>query len=364
MSQSMTGTTAASRGAVRLSAAIMTHPSRLARAVALRDRHPQLDLRVLVDPEPDGPPSALRSARLAWAAVDGSATHHLVLQDDAVLGTDCPGRLAALLSRRPDDAVCLFTEWGSATSFAVRLAALSGAGLAEVVDHYAPTVAAVLPAGLARDFGAQPLGDVPQDDVALRTFLLRRGVSAYVPVPNLVDHDPGVSLTGNDFMGARRAACLADPPGTDVDTAVRPQTLPFFSWIEGRALCNVREDPAGAAWRRELPQWFFTRHGIDMAAAVAAGKDAVRPLARGAVPPVLLFGLWMTAYCLGVEAARLVGAERVEAALSGPVAAAALHTMPWGTLRRFVGADDLVLGGPALRDLLDDGVRHGIGGGR
>jgi hypothetical protein len=336
---------------VRLSAAVMTHPSRVDRAIALRDRHPELGLRVVVDPEPAGPPSALRTARLAWAAADPAATHHLVLQDDAVLCPDFADRLAAAVAARPGDALCLFTEWGSATSFAVRLAALAGAGFAEVVDHYAPTVAAVLPVESALDFGAQPLGDVPQDDVALRTFLLRRGIPAYLPV----------SLTGNDFMGARRAACFTEAVGTDQGIAVRPEALPFFSWIEGRALCNVREDAAGAGWRRELPQWFFARHGTDMAVAVAAGKDAVRPLAAGRIPPVLLFGLWVTAFGLGAEAARLAGRGAVDRALDGPVAAAALHTMPWGTLRRFSTEADLVVAGPALRDLLRDGVRSGSG---
>jgi hypothetical protein len=197
--------------------------------------------------------------------------------------------------------------------------------------------------------------------VALRSFLLERDVPAWVPVPNLVDHDPGVSLTGNDFMGARRAACFTAAPSGGA-RAIRPETLPFFSWIEGRALCNVREDAAGAGWRRELPQWYFDTYGLDLAAAVAAGKTAVRPHAAGVVPPVLLFGLWMTAYALGAEAARICGAPAVERALAGPVAAAALHTMPWGTLRRFVTEDDLVLAAPALRDVQVDGVRHGIGG--
>jgi hypothetical protein len=345
--------------AVRLSAVIMTHPSRVDRAAGLRDRHPELDLRVVVDPDPDGPASALRTARVAWAAAGADATHHLVLQDDAVL---CPGfadRVVAAVAARPDAALCLFTEWGSATSFAVRLAALAGGAWAEAVDHYTPTVAAVLPAGLARDFADAPAA-VPQDDVALRTFLLRRGVDAYLPTPNLVDHDPGISLTGNDFMGERRAACFVETPALDPAVTVRPEALPFFSWIEGRALCNVREDAAGAAWRRELPQWFFARHGIDMAATVAAGRDAVRPLAAGtAISPVLLFGLWVTAFGLGVEAARLVGAERVVSALAGPAAVEALRTMPWGTLRRFAAAADLAAAAPAMQDLLTSGVHRG-----
>ncbi|GAA0802213.1 hypothetical protein [Spirilliplanes yamanashiensis] len=338
---------------VKLSAAIMTHPARLDRARALRDRHPEHRFRIVVDPHPEQGPSALRTARLAWAAADPCATHHMVVQDDAVLGD--PDSIEAAVRQRPTDALSLFTEWGSATSFAVRLAALAGVPWAETVDHYTPTVAAVLPAAVARGFAEYP-ATVPQDDVALRTYLLREGVSGYVPVPGLADHDPGVSLTGNDVMGARRAAChLPGAAGPDGRTAFSPAVLPFFSWVEGRALCNVREDPAGAAWRRELPAWYFAHRGLDAAEVAERGKAAVRPHAGGPVAPILLYGLWVTACQFGVELAR-IGVTPDPAA---PAAREALRTLPWGVLRRFAPDADLRAAEPAVRDLLLDGLRYG-----
>jgi hypothetical protein len=43
------------RSGIRLSTAIMTHPSRLARAEQLRCAYPELGVRVVQDPDPTGP---------------------------------------------------------------------------------------------------------------------------------------------------------------------------------------------------------------------------------------------------------------------------------------------------------------------
>jgi hypothetical protein len=339
--------------AVRLSAVVMTHPSRLTRATALCARHPDLGLRVVVDPDPGAGPSALRTARLAWAAADPTATHHLVVQDDAILVPDAAARIGAAVAQRPGDAISLFTEWGSVTASTVRLAALTGAAWAEVTEHYTPTVAAVLPVALAHGFAAFGT-DAPQDDVALRAYLLGEGVAQFVPVPNLADHDPGVSLTGNDVMGARRSVCFLPDAAPVGGGTVRPDVLPYFSWFEGRALCYVRADPAGAGWRRELPAWFFAHHGIDAATVTAAGRDRVRRDAAGPVPPIMLFGLWLTACQLGVSA----GAAADPAT---PVAAEALRTLPWGGLRRFCTTEQVTAAEPVLAALVADGVTFGRG---
>ncbi len=49
--------------------------------------------------EPDGAPTPLRSARLAWEAAYPGATHHLVLQDDAVPCADFRSRLTCEVLR-------------------------------------------------------------------------------------------------------------------------------------------------------------------------------------------------------------------------------------------------------------------------
>src|SRR5262245_51611110 len=148
-----------------LSAVVMTHPRRIAAAEALRQRHPELDLGIIVDPDPGGAPDALRTARLAWAAAGEHATHHLVIQADMLLVDGFAKQLHAAIEAMPDGLLCLFSEWGSRTSHAVRLAAIAGASWVPVLDPYIPTAAHVLPAKLSRLLAEYP-GEGP-DDVML-----------------------------------------------------------------------------------------------------------------------------------------------------------------------------------------------------
>jgi hypothetical protein len=39
--------------------------------------------------------------------------------------------------------------------------------------------------------------DVPQDDVRISNFLMRRKIPVYYPLPSLVDHRTGKSLVGD-----------------------------------------------------------------------------------------------------------------------------------------------------------------------
>ncbi|WP_218922737.1 hypothetical protein [Streptomyces vietnamensis] len=107
-----------------LSSAVMTHPVRLAQAKELVARL-GLD-HLVVDPDPDGPPSALRTALLAWAAADPGAGHHLVVQDDV----DAPAELLEIVARAaarfPDEALVHYTNRHARNGAAARLAALDG----------------------------------------------------------------------------------------------------------------------------------------------------------------------------------------------------------------------------------------------
>jgi hypothetical protein len=256
---------------VRISAVIMAHPSRASRARRLRDQHPELGFGIVTDPDPGGTPSALRTARVAWGAADDGCTHHLVVQDDAVLSAGFAGAVRAAAAARPDDALCLFTEWGSATSFVVRLAALAGYAWAEIMEHYAPAVAAVLPTPVARAFATDHTADGPQDDV----------------------------------MGARRSACFGATPGELTGPVLEPSLVPYFSWTEGHPFCSVRQDMAGRSWRRESPRWFLGQHGLASEPVIRLGQTAISPLMGCGIPPIQLFGLWTTAFGLGLQAATL-----------------------------------------------------------
>lgn len=300
----------------------MAHPRRLGAARALREAHPELDLRIVTDPDPGGPPGALRTARLAWASVGDRATHHLVVQDDMVLAGSFAERVTRAIAEMPDHLLCLFTEWGSRTSHAVRLATGDGSSWVPVLDPYIPTAATVFPAEVARKLAEYEGHDVP-DDVLLLRFAREHGLTPLVCVPNLAEHARSESLVGNDvLMGPRRSALFGvGESGAKVwQGCVAPHLLIFG----GRSVCHVR-DAADGVWREvrthdhlglsvgRVLDWF----GETVARVDPSGRM------RGVVAEPTLLQFWLTALAYGAVA-------------PGPLSDAAWETFAPGTLRRFV----------------------------
>ena len=346
------------RGAIRLSTAVMTHPGRLTAARRLCAELAELRPVIALDTDPGRPDSVARNAQRAWAAADADATHHLVLQDDV---TPCPGFAPGLLdavARRTGDALSLFTEWGSATSYAVRLAALAGRRWAPVIDPYVPTVGLVLPGSAARAFAACGASLAPQDDVGMGLLLAELGVSAHVAVPNPLEHLGMQSLVGNDFMGERRAA-LSGPwaPGpppafphaapataTAADAAAEATDLgcdiPYLDTETGRPMAALYDDthrgftPApftAFADRAGVAAHEITRLGEPGRAAVARLRAA--GLSGGA--QYVVGGLRCVAFGLGFQAARHGGDPESAA---DP---AALRTAPQGALRWVLTSEEI-----------------------
>ncbi|MFJ2648061.1 hypothetical protein ACIO1C_15155 [Streptomyces sp. NPDC087420] len=360
---------------IRLSAAVMSHPKRADAAHALAARFPELNVRVALDPEPDGPPSSLRSARLAWAAVDPEATHHLVLQDDALPTEDFLERLHALIEAHPDAALSLFTEWGSRTSYALRIAAMHGCDLTPVVDDYIPCVALVLPRELAEGFEEYVLAKAAEgepDDVALLNYLTDRGIRTLMPVANLVDHDNAVSLVGNNVHGARTAACLM--PANPVDPGSAPTThsvltglgtVPYYDfWGQYSDACVP--DPSTVDGRmRSSARAFLLKQGVTQDELVTELRDSLarrpeREFLTDRVSEVVLTEVWIVSYLLGFLAAELEGQRGASLDLTGPVATAALATLGPGAIRRVVPSRWLPAVGAVLTPLLLDAVRAGM----
>ncbi|WP_217170993.1 hypothetical protein [Streptomyces sp. AC512_CC834] len=361
------------RSDVRLSAVIMAHPRRRAAAEALSAEHPALAARVVTDPDPQGPPSALRTARLAWRSVAPGATHHLVLQDDAVLSPGFADTVRALTAARPRDSVSLFTEWGSRTANAVRAAALLGHAWAPVVDDYLPSVALVLPAPLALGFdeyAAAKAGPDATDDVTLLDHL--RDVDKVVPVAGPVDHANPPSLVGNDVMGPRSAACPAldgdprdarDPREDPTPTgSVLPamRAVPYFCWWEQLAVVYLRDPASPDGWRRVPAEEALLERGIERERVVASLRGALealphRDFVHDRVSDVLLAELWTAAYALGVVTHDLGGPPD----LGRPAARTALSTLAPGALRRVVPVPRLAAVGEALYPLVAEAVLDG-----
>lgn len=297
-------------GVTRVSCAIMAHPRRKAEAVRLAASLPGLDPVVVLDPEPNGPPTSLRTAAAAWSAVPDWASHHLVLQDDAV---PCAGFVVALdhiLLRHADLPLSLFTEWGSGTATMVRWAALAGGGLVRCVDQYVPTVGLVLPAPLARGLGefarAWPDRELP-DDIAVARFLEEQRVAPYATAPNLAEHEGDMSLVGNaGLMGVRRSPCLrlaGDPPARSGILAA-PSLVPLISAPKGRAVAacwdTVTQTHAGyTALREELERagipHLATVEAVDVWLSSAVGERLEAALGYG-----FLHETWSVAVALGV----------------------------------------------------------------
>ncbi|NBE83256.1 hypothetical protein [Micromonospora rubida] len=348
----------------RLSACVMAHPARQAAAQRLAMALSDLDAGMVTDPDPGRPGGPLRTSRMAWSRVAPGATHHLVVQDDSVLTPDFVRHALAGTRALPGHALGLFTEWGSFTSYALRVAALVGVDWVEVVDGYMPAQALILPADVAREFdryaARATAGDEP-DDEALLGFLRSTGVPMVVSVSNPVQHGDEVSIAGNGWHGLRKAACWpADPVAPGGTVLDRIALVPFFSWFTGDAICRFRDQPASDDWQQVPAIELLRAHGL--------GDDDVRRLiANGcprrpgdaAVPAHLTQSLVTAAVAVGLLAGEC-GAPADGARTKEPVAAAALATLAPGGLRNFVDGHALPAVSEQLASVVDTAAQLGL----
>ncbi|MFC9992734.1 hypothetical protein ACFXKV_05095 [Streptomyces globisporus] len=358
---------------IALSAAVMAHPRRRKAAYALRDAHPDLGLRVILDPDPEGPPATIRTARQAWGAVEEGATHHLVVQDDVEL---CDGFAAAVtqaIASKPTSPLVLFTSWGSRTAQVVRLAALTGESWAPVVDRFVPPVALVLSASEARDFAryAETLDLTVTDGKALTTFLTARGADAYVSVPNLVEHDSEDSLMGHHIiMGTRRSALFS--AGAD---ATRPMnssvasvtTVPHLDGLSGQTVIHPCSTTSSEAVpppaHNVLGQAGMTGPEItDLFLSDLRRSPSAGPSDSGFGHP-FLFQLWLAMFAVGAQLPSALGDSSpgaLETALEHPLSSLGLSTFPSGVLCRILPDQLLAKSAEQLLPLCVGGIRSGF----
>jgi len=320
----------------------MSHPRRRETAERLIAGAGSLPLRLVLDPEPDGPPTSLRTAVRAWSSVADDSTHHLVLQDDAIPAPAFFDRIQDLVEAAPDAAIALFTSWGSRNGAAVRLGALRGAPWVRATGEYTPTVALVLPADVARGYAgyAAGYGEGWSDDVTMLRYLRSRGVPCYLSVPNLVEHDDVPSVASNDTHGLRRAACYTGEPveagGEAGKGLLEPSVVPFYKY--GTALCTVRtgEDD----WMTYDAERYSRRLGFD----TAGFRSRMRLDGDyGPVRRVALEALGLTAGLIGF----------LHGEPGSPLAERAMGTLAAGAL----SAEFDVTAVPRLRRRLDELVR-------
>ncbi|GLF92692.1 hypothetical protein [Streptomyces yaizuensis] len=291
----------------RISGAVMTHPRRLPAAEALARSGPPGALRVVMDPDPGGKPSVLRTALAAWSSIEEGATHQLVVQDDMILSDSFFERVGAAVAARPDAALALFALWDSRNGAAVRLGAMAGARWVRAVGEYFPCVAIVLPREVAAGFveyGRKRL-DAWADDILMRQYLLTRGIPSYVSVPSLTEHDDRGSISGNAFRGPRRSVCfLPDDPGTDERKSLEDiRVVPFFK--HGVAQCAVRvQGPGPERWLHLESEEYLAGLGIQADRYKSANSVLTEVPDEKAAR-----GTWLTAFTMGFVHRTTLGSD-------------------------------------------------------
>ncbi|MGI5401451.1 hypothetical protein ACQEVG_18805 [Streptomyces sp. CA-135486] len=358
---------------IRVSTVVMAHPDRRHQAEQLRRRHPELDIQIVLDPEPEGKPATLRTAKLAWSAVREDATHQLVLQEDVQL---CNGFAAAMhqaLQVAPEGAIAFFANWVMSTSQAVRLAAFTGASWTPVVDSWAPTQALIIPAPLARQFAgfAERYSADKPDNRAMAEFLTEHGLTTYVSVPNLVEHRPAQSLLLNDlFYGIRNSTVF--PLGQDLgaetftSTVATPPAVAHLGLGDFESLCHY--EPLGRVERSTmninevlLPAGMST---LELEEAFVSDLDYHPEALKPGFGPSMLFQFWLTMFVQGIVARGMlepVGPKAFDKRLdASPWARIALGTFAAGALRKTCPRDKIHDTAAQLTPLCITGMRTGF----
>jgi hypothetical protein len=165
------------------------------------------------DPDPSGPPNALRTfTRLCRSAPTDEAV--LVLQEDAILCRGFGRAVEAAYEAAGPACLALYVGKLYRQVAILRQLACQGRTLGDLGwREYVPLVACVLPAGLPRAFAewaplAMPAG-WRHDDEALGAYTRSNGVEVLCTIPCLVQHDNDQpSIAGHRHHGARRAWCF------------------------------------------------------------------------------------------------------------------------------------------------------------
>lgn len=193
---------------------VAAHPSR-ARVAARRLRGLAIvDYEMVVDPDPAGPPSAIRTYAAALAIVPRDRPV-LILQDDAIPHRDVVHHADMIVRKHPDALVALYVGSAHAGGHTIRHDASRGRRFAALpLRHFVPTVALIWPAGAPAAFlawvAANPRRDDRyQDDETVKEWRCAsrpRPIAAYASIPSLVRHDNTLpSLLNHGHHGPRDA---------------------------------------------------------------------------------------------------------------------------------------------------------------
>lgn len=234
-----------------LSVAVMARSGRQAGARALAAQLTDVPVRIVSGRSVgEGDPiTPSRVAKVAWQPWTRTASHHLVVQDDVVLHPEFLRQVKDAVAARPDAVLSFFTEWGSYTSHALRVAAFSGRPWVAQPDDYLSTIAMAMPAGIARAFAESIDSQSPApDDETVFDFVRAHQLPHFASNPNLVQ--------------------LAGPGDASRATAFLPELVAPARWWTGEPLTELQAIPA-IDWQAGEP--------VSFEAGANGGPWTVRP---------------------------------------------------------------------------------------
>lgn len=209
-----------------LSVSIMAHPSRSAMVAELEAKL-DYDPEVVWDEKSDRVDTGVRALR----AFSTLATHHLVLQDDAVIPFDLVEGLAKIINNpvmRKDIPLCLYA--GNVHQFAKFFRRKYEAGEFDWMQMKGLNwgVGVVVPV-----LDIEPLTNFmltrkePQYDLRISRYYESRRQPVWYPVPSLVDHREGHSLLGHGDGRHAWKFIGEDASALDFPTTARWVNLPL-----------------------------------------------------------------------------------------------------------------------------------------
>lgn len=176
---------------MKVSVTVMAHPKRTDWATDLASK---LDCGITWD----NSNNVWDTARRSWLSYDKSATHHLVIQDDALVCLDFLDAAQNAAAMAPNWPICFSAIEYKVSKQFYRRAMANGDTWYPVSGRGVSAVSLMIPTRMIGGMleGCQDI-DTEHDDVRISQYFKRRGTPVLLSVPSLVDHRKSESLVGN-----------------------------------------------------------------------------------------------------------------------------------------------------------------------
>jgi hypothetical protein len=307
--------------------------------------------------------------------VEPGATHHLVLQDDVVVGPTFKEQVRTIIEQQPEAVVALFAEWGSKQGQICRMGATLGASYVRNTDYFLPAAGIVMPSVAALEYASYLRDRVhsgeQRDAVHVLDFAKLTGLDVLIAMPNVIQHDTpyrmGNSLLPNsDFKGPRRATCFVGDlkswstrmrSGGVMDV---PNAFPYYSWHDATGYVCERSAEDGA-WREETFVGSWLNDSVPSFDPTETLRWSASARLADIIGPAAIRDASLVAYATGVLCA---GMEHL-GAVSEELVNRSMSTILPGGLRRLLPDQALKVAqeesGQLLVDMLSAGLLQGRG---